>query len=474
MHGSKGFLDSFFHSSGYAERDIVIDDGAETSYSELKSRVVAATDRLLNAGVESGHVVAVHMYEDSDMLVAFFAVLQLQAIIVPLHYRSTSSEIEELVRELNPDFLISDKIFSDVGEKKDFSDKYSIFSNKNAAREEWKQLLKDRNIAMGLYTSGSKGKKKAIFYHLNAVLAHVDTEMEMLHVNAQARVLNVLTLSHDVGFYQCLVALRAGARLYMRRFVLLEWLLVCMREKHITHINGIPSIWRKLIQNAVGSPLSNVRYITISAGSMLKFEIKKLEALFPQAIIIKTYGQTETFRSLFTEANCCDYLCNGRPLAGVTLDIAEGILIHTSENAFYGTMSDKRLSVRQEHEPVVTGDLFEKHGNCYFFRGRKDDLLKVNGFRVSAYEVESKITELTGVSDLMYIEHMGEPVLLVDGDEHQLESIKRNISGKLPAKYSPKMIMKYSLLKTGSGKIDRFKTLLSWKHETISKNKSIL
>jgi long-subunit acyl-CoA synthetase (AMP-forming) len=82
----------------------------------------------------------------------------------------------------------------------------------------------------------------------------------------------------------------------------------------------------------------------------------------------------------------------GRPV-GCSVEIADdGELLFQGPNARVGIWRDGGLDRADPDRPVPTGDLVERRGDDLFFRGRKDDALKLsNGRLVQAGALEAEI-----------------------------------------------------------------------------------
>ncbi len=110
-----------------------------------------------------------------------------------------------------------------------------------------------------------------------------------------------------------------------------------------------------------------------------------------------------------------------------------------------------------------TGDLGQTDEEGYIFVvGRMKDMIKSNGFRVSAREVEDAIMEIDGIFEVAVTsvedEATGEAikahVVLRDGEQTTLEAIRRTLRGRLPEYKIPRHVeIRDHLPKNASGKI---------------------
>lgn len=122
----------------------------------------------------------------------------------------------------------------------------------------------------------------------------------------------------------------------------------------------------------------------------------KLAQLFPGAEIIRTYGQTETFRTLI----CRDIEneSQGLPIKGVSATIDDdGQLVHASAGQMMGYFGD--VTSAPGAQGVRTGDLFVRKTDGFHYLGRNDDMIKRFEARFHLRELELVIAEINGVAD---------------------------------------------------------------------------
>ena len=110
-----------------------------------------------------------------------------------------------------------------------------------------------------------------------------------------------------------------------------------------------------------------------------------------------------------------------------------------------------------------TGDLGQVDEEGYIYVvGRMNDMIKSNGFRVSAREVEDAIMEIDGIVEAAVTsvedEDTGEAIkahiVLRDGEQTSFEAIRQALKGRLPEYKIPRHVeIRDSLPRNASGKI---------------------
>ena len=121
--------------------------------------------------------------------------------------------------------------------------------------------------------------------------------------------------------------------------------------------------------------------------------------------------------------------------------------------------------LRDQDTVVYSGDLVKKGEDGFlYFIGRRDELIKTQGYRVSPGEVEDLLASVPGVSeavafgqqDMMLGQKIVGVVSLVSGTNYTAEHIRNCFSKKAPYYMVPKEIhILDQLPKTATGKVDR-------------------
>lgn len=334
-----------------------------------------------------------------------------------------------------------------------------------------------------LMTSGSTADPKLVMVDRSDLVGRAHSEVREFSITPSDRILNVLPVSHDVGFNQILSWLNSGCTLLVQGNSSQKQLRKNLAEGRVTGVSGTPLMWSGFIRGLDPTEkFESVRYVTISGGIMPMPERMKLKDVFPRADVYRTYGQTETFRSLI-QKNDLETETHGSPPEGVRLRIVddsgrelsgamEGQLVHSGVGTMLGYL-DHVLKKRE----VYTGDYFVRTQNGQFkYLGRRDDLIKRWEVRMYLSEVEDAILKMNNVLNACVLSR---PVS--DNRQHELaafvvhrdssampieqiqETIKLACSESLPASKIPDEIFVLpEFPKTQSQKVDRVALRKIW------------
>ncbi|HRO27119.1 MAG TPA: AMP-binding protein, partial [Luteimonas sp.] len=346
----------------------------------------------------------------------------------------------------------------------------------------------DIDLAMLVYTSGSTGQPKGVMMtHKN--IEHAATSITTyLRMSPDDVVLSVLPLAFDYGLYQLLMCVKLGATLVLEKsFAFPQKILPLLESERITGFPLVPTMAALIVQLRNFRPewAASVKFLTNTAAALPPAHIARLRGLFPQARVYSMYGMTESKRCTwlppeeldrrpdsvgipipFTEAWVADD--DGKPLP----PDAVGELVVRGGHVMQGywrnpEATDKALKPgRYPWEKVLhTGDLFRMDGDGFlYFVGRKDDIIKSRGEKVSPKEVENVLYALPGAREAAVV-GVPDPVLgsalkailvVEDGASIAPRDVITHCAARLEDFMVPRLIeFRDALPKTNTGKIRR-------------------
>jgi acyl-CoA synthetase (AMP-forming)/AMP-acid ligase II len=245
----------------------------------------------------------------------------------------------------------------------------------------------------------------------------------------------------------------------------------------------------------------HLRYITNSGGHMPKPTLDALRARSPKTMPYLMYGLTEAFRSTYLPPDQIDIRPDsmGKAIPNAEIVVVHedgtpcapgepGELVHRGVHVALGYWNDpEKTAERYKPAPgqlaglvitelaVWSGDTvkMDEEGFLYFI-GRRDEMIKTSGYRVSPSEVEEVIyaSGLVSEAAAMGVEHptLGQAVAVVVYAEPQsdappqpdteaafAESLLLACKQKLPAFMVPAhlAVRSHPLPRNPNGKIDR-------------------
>ena len=471
-----------------------ITDGARTlSFTELRDAAVATAARLAATGIGRGDRVGVCTGKSVDQVVVMLAVLLCDAVLVPILPGLKRDNIEHIVGDSGMRAAVTDESRSDelrgsvpslpllpVGE-------YCAYGRPGVDRP---GRVIGPDLAAIIYSSGSTGRPKGIMVTHRNLTDGARITADYLGTRSDDRIGCVLSLNFDYGLNQLWQSLLTGARLCLHTLVFPADLFRFLAAERITVLPVMPVIITRLfdprlLRRRPDFDLSEVRYISSSGGAVSARMIDNLTRTFPGASIYLMYGLTEAFRSTYLEPEQLAIRPDsiGRAIPDVEILVLDedgrevgpgerGELVHRGGCVAKGywnapEASAQRFRTLPSHpgETVVfSGDVVIRDDEGYlFFVGRRDQLMKNSGFRVSPTEVEDVAHRFPGVDVCVAVGvpnvEIGDDIALVYTTAEAVDeaAYREFLTQELPRHMVPRyLICEDSLPTTGNeGKIDR-------------------
>lgn len=319
-----------------------------------------------------------------------------------------------------------------------------------------------------LLTSGSTKQPKIVLISRDNLNERVASEIQLFQINSQDNICIFLNLSHDLGLNQLLTAYQQKATIFLFKYIFFNDFMDFILRNKITGFTAVASFWKEWLNHIDQDShfQSSLRYSTISGSKLSEEEEKILLKTLPKdTILYKTYGQTETFRSLYGIIGKNQY--QGIPLPNVQLRLITsnnqqiGELVHSGAGTMLGYL-DESPPVAE----VMTGDIFQLHSNHeYQYLGRKDDMFKIKDQRFYPLQIEEVANDHANIIDCVafYQNFCGqENITLIY--QANIDISSKDLSDYLIT-FLPKIIVPTiyirveSFPKLHSGKIDRKKII---------------
>lgn len=345
----------------------------------------------------------------------------------------------------------------------------------------------DIDLAALIYTSGSTGRPKGVMVtHLNIVSAATSITT-YLENTADDIIINVLPLSFDYGLYQLLMAFKMGGTLILEQsFIYPYAILETLIRERVTGFPIVPTICSILLQMDLANySFPQLRYVTNTAAALPVEHIRKLREAFPHVALYSMYGLTECKRVSYLPPDQLDTrpgsVGRGMPNEEVYI-VGEygnragpgtvGELVVRGSNVMKGywelpeeTDRVLRPGPFPNEKVLHTGDLFRADEEGYlYFVGRKDDIIKTRGEKVSPREVENVLYSHPSVAEAAVIgvpdNVLGNSILAFVSLKQGVTTTEAELLGfcadRLEDFMIPKSVQFFSVLpKSANGKIDK-------------------
>lgn len=352
--------------------------------------------------------------------------------------------------------------------------------------------LNHDNLAYMIYTSGTTGKPKAVMISHEAIVNNIMFRQNKWPLMSHDRVLFNTSFNFDPSIWSLFWPISTGAASIITPNIAqtdLRELSKFITANDISIIGTVPSIIQYLFDQPNIANFSNLRLI-LSGGEILTNKVCDLVTSKSKAILVNLYGPTETtIDATFYQIdpnNIPKVIPIGKPIHNMSAFILNSDLNIVPNgvigelyigglglsSGYYGQSQltrEKFINNPVKHDGTVlytTGDLVyrDKNNNLHYI-GRKDDQVKINGFRIEISEIEKvsrshpKITD-SAVIILNNRDYKSICLCLnsIKSAQIDISDVKNYLSEWLPDYMIPhRVIFMDEFPKTINGKVDKIK-----------------
>jgi acyl-CoA ligase (AMP-forming) (exosortase A-associated) len=488
----------------------------QVSFQQLTLQVQQQANSLKSLDLKRQQRVAIYLPKQIETVSSFLAISAAGGVFVPINPVLKAPQVAHIMMDCNVKILITSKsrllsLQSALHECTDLRTVVLVDTLSETLTDQpyevigWPAYTKpicdqpqppitqiDTDIAAILYTSGSTGKPKGVVLSHRNIIAGAESVAEYLNIQSCDRLLAALPFSFDYGLNQLTTCLLKGATCVLMDYLLPKDVINALEKYQITGLAAVPPLWAQLADlNWPESIDQHLRYMTNSGGKMPKAVLQKLRSKTPSAQFFLMYGLTEAFRSTYLPPEQIDIRPDsmGKAIPNAEIMVVRedgsacaphepGELVHRGSLVSLGYWNDTAKTA-ERFKPVPgqlsglplteiavwSGDTvtMDEEGYLYFV-GRRDDMIKTSGYRVSPSEIEEVIYASGFVKEAaaIGIEHatLGQAVVVVVSQQPDsnfnpqvlIDTCKANLPNfMIPAKIE----VLADLPRNPNGKIDR-------------------
>jgi amino acid adenylation domain-containing protein len=507
-------VESFLELSAarFPQKTALVCNRKRFTYGELEAKANRLACSLIAGGIQRGDRVAIYLENSAEAVIAIFAILKAGAVFLVVNPTTKADKVSYILNNCRATGLITDRTrlgilaaampaapylqsvwvadglpAAESATTKHQFDLTAVLENPDLPVVPPNKKCIDIDLAALIYTSGSTGRPKGVMLtHLNIVSAAISITTYLENESGDI-ILSVLPLSFDYGLYQVLMAFKVGGTVVLERSFTYPYRIIeLLNEEHITAFPIVPTISAVLLQlNLSAHRFPALRYITNTAAALPTGHIRQLRDIFPGVKIFSMYGLTECKRVSYLPPDQIDIrpASVGRAMPNEEVYIVDdagqhvsagtvGELVVRGSNVMKGYWDSPEETDRvlktgplPGEKVLHTGDLFRMDEEGYlYFVGRKDDIIKTRGEKVSPREVEDVLHAMPGVAEAAVIgvpdEVLGAAIKAVirlrAGVNHTAEQVIHWCSLKLENFMVPKFVeFQVEFPKTSTGKISK-------------------
>lgn len=408
----------------YPDRLAVKTGDRSLTYKELNASANQIAHRIFNNCGEGNRPVAILMEHGADVLAAILAVLKAGKIYVPLDPTYPIERLKYVLHDTRAPLVITHnetrRLAQELVDEAEELMNIDEMTKDNLARDRDFFVPPDA-LAYILYTSGSTGQPKGVFDSHRNVLHGTLRFTNGLHLCCEDRLSLTHSCSTSASVRRIFPAFLNGAALFPFNIKRegMAGLFRMIRDEEITVFSTgrIRDFVRSLTPD---QKFPNLRLVSLGGEVVHRSDVDLYRKIFSAKSLIGIWmSSTET-------GNIAQFLIDDTsslkgdkvPIGFPAEDVEVMVLADTGTPVEPGEVGElvvksQYLSPGYWNRPDLTNEKFQSDPNegekrlyftgdlvrrgsdgCLFYLGRKDDQVKINGYRIEIAEVEAALANL--------------------------------------------------------------------------------
>jgi acyl-CoA ligase (AMP-forming) (exosortase A-associated) len=501
-------------ASRLPDKEALVDRNIRGTFEIAVKKVTGLAAGLRQAGLRRGERVGIHLDTSVVQALSIFGVSQAGGVFVPINSVLFPQQVAHIARDCQMRGLITtsqkltalSSVLTDVPSleflviigdrdgtevRQQMYKLVELFDSKVC--HNWREVGVGRDLAAILYTSGSTGKPKGVMLSHEQIMAGSSIVSDYLAIGSADRIIGVLPLSFDAGLNQLMTAIQQGGTYVPITFVFAREIVKALRAERITGMAGVPTLWSLMAQPSSSlerESLPDLRYITNTGGRMPQNVLANLRQMLSSTKIFLMYGLTEAFRSTYLPPEELDRrpTSMGKAIPNTEILVVNeqgqrckpgevGELVHRGPTVSMGYWGQPELTAKVlRPDPFTPPELGAGERVCYsgdlvsmdedgflYFVGRRDNMIKSSGYRISPTEVEEVLFQsgmlreaaVIGIPDGTLGDVIKAYVAPRDGASINPDALLAFCAQRIPRYMVPKTVqVMQSLPKAPNGKVD--------------------
>ncbi|VEL98334.1 amino acid adenylation domain-containing protein [Alteromonas sp. 76-1] len=430
-------FESFAHK--LPEQLAVVGKNRSYTYAELDKKANQLANLLIEKGLSFGDKVAIYLERSIECIVSILAILKAGAAFIGIDPSYPSQRVSAVLNDSQAKFCIASSSLSEsaickVILLKEFEtlNKYSPLSPNID--------IKASDIAYMIYTSGSTGNPKGIKVTHGNLVNLLTTFANLSDTKSTHSGSWWTSISFDVSIYEIFCPLYRGATFFIANDsvrndgdIYLDWVQENQINNLYLHFGYLGILLERLKR---GHDFNFLRFILVGVEPISYKLLREIKHCLPNLTIVNGYGPSEATvcSTVFpVELNQSHYKTTpiGRPVGNtvhrvldenmklVPVGVVGELYIGGDclSNGYHdsdlnqGRFIKSNISANQNEVLYRTGDLvrYLQDGQLEFV-SRKDNQIKLRGYRIEPGEVEHALIESRDVIDSKVVVQVQEKV----------------------------------------------------------------
>ena len=464
------------------------------TYNEVDCFAQNISEYMFACGVRKGDRIVIFCDNSIQYIAAFFGTLRINAIAVPVNPAKMTESILYIVEKCTPRLILAcdstaarlDKIKSKLCVDIINIDRCNLWDssrNTGTTANGHDFTADESDAAEILFTSGTTAHPKGVTLTHGNLMANTEAIVDYLKLTCEDSVLMTLPFTYSYGNSVLLTHAFVGASIIIGNSAAFPYkVLEGIKKYKVSGFSTVGSYINLMLKCIENSDIKekffdDLRYITFAGEATNNDDIRFINRNYPGIEVYVMYGQTEAsarLSYLSPELLHSKLGSIGKGLCNVELRVVDeagsdikpgelGEIIAHGPNIMKGYWEDPTATEEVLRDGwLYTGDNATVDEDRFIYiKGRKTDMIKFMGHRISPVEIENVINSCSYIKESAVIESTldGVPVIkafIVMEKECSMEEIKKFVYSKLPIYMRPHVFdIADQLPRTDSGKIRR-------------------
>ncbi|QNP50311.1 AMP-binding protein [Diaphorobacter aerolatus] len=379
-------------------RDAAIHDASgELSWQALRTAVDVWMIAALEAGAHADLPLVITGHKEADFVVAMLGCLRLGVPFVPIDVINPQARAERITE------LVNASLVYDTQKKRFLPTGHEPLE------------LEEKGVAYIMFTSGSTGDPKGVQIGRESMGLFASWIRDCLNLGEAPVFMDQMLFSFDFSLFNWVGALACGGAVALCARETIEddaAFAAYLAHTRVSVWASTPSFVRQQMLGASfnATHLPDLKAFVFGAESLTPTMAEALWERFPEVRIINSYGPTEaTCSTTWVEIDAALResaplpfpIGRAKPYADVFID--NGEICIAGDHVMRGylnrpDLNETRMFTREGKRGYRSGDVGDIDAQgLVTFRGRRDDQIKMHGYRIELAEVDAALALLPGV-----------------------------------------------------------------------------
>jgi amino acid adenylation domain-containing protein len=460
------------------------DAGQSLSYGQLKDQVERIAQGLMDQGLGEGSIIALALPRSAELVIAMLASWRIGAAYLPLDIQWPQARQALMLEQAGAAVLLTDATHLPAWQAQPFK-ALAIAELDRASNTPLPALTtKGNDIAYVLFTSGSTGVPKGVVIEHRQLLNYTAQASQALGLSQCKHVALSSTVAADLGNTALFGALFNGATLHVASDEQMQdgaLFAGFLREQQIDCLKIVPSHLAALLDS---EQAMLPQLLVLGGEPIAPTLVERIARLRGDCRVFNHYGPTEATVGVMIHRLALDgatddcsaltqvlgnnqvYVLDAdRRLAPV--GVLGEVYLGGAQlcRGYVNAEADEQTFIPSPFDPAQrlyrTGDLarYRADGGIQL-HGRRDQQVKVRGFRIELAEIEAELLRVPQVAEALVLP--GEQGLLAFVVPRQglssgvLDAARSELSARLPGVMVPQQLQLIERFpRLANGKIDR-------------------